>query len=134
MDSAAKTGPVIVPIGPKDADVDKNIQTAHNKPPPWFYNQVKNKGPWDYKQEGKKDGNNYQAFGNFNYGAADREIFWTSILLQEAGRAQIAAGTSEPAWGTPGLRGLPFTGTGSYGDDPEDQFWIQQGANYHANH
>lgn len=132
--SAANTGPVIVPIGPKDANVDKNIKTAQDKSQFWFRDQVKNKGPWDYKQEGKKDGNNYQAFGNFNYGAAGRSIFPTSILLQEAGRAQTAAGTSAPGWGSPGIRLMPFTGTGSFGDDPEDQFWIQQGANYYANH
>ena len=30
----------------------------------WFYNQVKNKGPWHYKQQGAQ----YQDFGNFNFG------------------------------------------------------------------
>ena len=31
----------------------------------WFYNQVRNHGPWDYKQLGGK----YENFGNFHYGA-----------------------------------------------------------------
>lgn len=30
----------------------------------YFYDQVRNKGPWDYKQQGGQ----YQAAGNFNYG------------------------------------------------------------------
>lgn len=30
----------------------------------WFYGQVQDYGPWDYKQAGP-----YEDFGNFNYGA-----------------------------------------------------------------
>lgn len=134
--SAAKTGPNIVPVGPKDASVDRNISQAHQKlNPVWFKHQVQNKGAWDYKQEGKKDGGDYEAFGNFNYGAAGRTTFPIGILRQEAGRAQQAAGTSQSEWGSPGLRLFPSTGKGSFGDDPVDQFWIQQGSNYYdSNH
>jgi uncharacterized protein RhaS with RHS repeats len=133
--SAAKTGPTLIPPGPKGADVDRNIQKAGQMlNPPWFKHQVQNKGPWDYKQAGKKDGMNYEAFGNFNFGATGRTTFPIGILLQEAGRAQQAAGTSLPEWGKPGLRLFPSTGTGSFGDDPEDQFWIQQGSNYYDSH
>lgn len=32
----------------------------------WFYQQVKNRGPWDYKQQRRDLAN----FDNFNYGAA----------------------------------------------------------------
>ncbi len=32
----------------------------------WFYTQVRNRGPWDYKKLSPV----YEAFGNFNYGAA----------------------------------------------------------------
>lgn len=31
----------------------------------WFYSQVKNRGPWDFKQRGPQ----YENFGNFHYGA-----------------------------------------------------------------
>lgn len=89
------------------------------------------KGSWDYKQRGGK----FEPFENFNFGATGRATGLPgSILLQEAERAQSTAGTSLSSWGGPGIRGLPFTGTGSYGDDPVDQFWIQQGINYHDQH
>ena len=91
-----------------------------------FRDQVKNKGPWDYKQQGRQ----YEEFGNFNYGATGKAAgFPGDTLLQQAGRAQVAAGTSRPEWGDPGGL-LPFTGSKSNGDDPVDQFWIQQGIRY----
>jgi len=31
----------------------------------WFYSKVRNRGEWDYKQQGRQ----YEALGNFNYGA-----------------------------------------------------------------
>lgn len=39
---------------PKGADVNANIAEAkrHYGDLNWFYNQVKNHGPWDYKQQG----------------------------------------------------------------------------------
>jgi hypothetical protein len=93
----------------------------------WFYNQVRNKGPWDYKQRGPE----YQNFGNFNYGATGRALGLSEgLLLREAGRAQQAAGTSRPEWGDPGSRLNPWGGTGSFGDDPVDQFWIRSGFDY----
>lgn len=59
------------------------------------------------------------------------EGFRGSISLKEAGKAQVKAGTSDPSWGSPGLRFYPHTGSGSFGDDPVDQYWIQQGVRYH---
>lgn len=54
-----------VPPGPPGADIDSNMQLADDKWDPfWFYDQVRNKGPWDYKQQGRK----YEDFGNFNFG------------------------------------------------------------------
>ena len=122
--SAALLGPIIVPISPAGVSLSINAKQAGGMSPRAFRNQVKNKGPWDYKQQGRQ----YEEFGNFNYGAMGRAAgFPSGILLQEAGRAQVAAGTSTPSWGVPGVRGLPFTGSGSFGDDPSDQFWIEQG-------
>lgn len=89
----------------------------------WFRDQVRNGGPWDYKQfhPGLQD------FGNYNYGYAGTAMGVSpDFLLQQAGRAQIEAGTSRPEWGSPGPFGL-FGGTPPYGDDPRDQEMIKRG-------
>jgi RHS repeat-associated protein len=114
---------------PPGVDINGNIEEAkHHLDPRWFYNQVKNNGPWDYKQQGSQ----YQEFGNFNYGATGSAFgFPTTTLLREAGRAQQSAGTSKPEWGNPGSRWNPFGGSGSYGDDPADAVLIQQGVQYY---
>jgi hypothetical protein len=98
----------------------------------WFYNQVRNKGPWDYKQQGKRDGRNYQDFGNFNFGATGiaTGLFNETVLLAEAGRAQIAAGTSKPEWGYPPSFRHP-RGQPPYGDDPDDAAQIKKGVAYY---
>lgn len=126
--SAAMGGPRIIPSGPKGVNLRNNIDYAGGMGPIDFYNKVKNKGDWDYKQLGRE----YEEFGNFNYGATGRSVgFQPLMLLQEAGIAQTKAGTSRPEWGRPGLRLYGETGTGSFGDDPVDQYWIQQGIRYH---
>lgn len=82
---------------------------------------VQNKGPWDYKQQGKE----YGKFGNFNYGATGLAAgFSEDILLRMAGYAQQQAGTSLPEWGDP-------LGDAPYGDDPADQQMIQSGFDYY---
>ena len=112
-----------IPVHPPGADVDANMKEAADMfPNPWaFRNAVKNKGKWDYKQLGKQ----YQHFGNFNYGAAGHAWgFSDTFLLRKAGEAQIEAGTSRPEWQPGGGNEPP------YGDDPEDQKWIQRGIDY----
>jgi len=133
-----------VPAYPSGADINKNIETAKkmglasflNPLKPvidarallWFRNQVKNNGPWDYKQQGRQ----YQDFGNFNYGATGLALgLGETFLLREAGRAQIAAGTSKPEWGDPGSRANPWGGKPPYGDDPDDQEQIKKGFAYY---
>jgi hypothetical protein len=99
--SAAGTGPRITPKGPSGANVDTNIGQAKKMSLFEFRGQVKNRGSWDYKQQGSQ----YEEFGNYNYGATGRAAgFPSSILLQEAGIAQTAAGTTDPfgRWGEPG--------------------------------
>lgn len=90
----------------------------------WFYQKVRNRGPWDYKQQDRKLAN----FGNFNYGATG---FAAGIpekaLYMGAGFAQSHAKTSRPQWGA-------WHGEFPYGDDPRDQFWIKQGINYARQH
>lgn len=133
-----------VPAWPDGADLDANIELAKKKGASswwnplkpvydakaalWFRDQVNNKGPWDYKQKGKE----YQDFGNFNYGATGLALgFDEKTLLREAGRAQQAAGTSKEEWGEPGYRLDPWGGSGSYGDDPDDQEQIKNGFAYY---
>jgi hypothetical protein len=88
----------------------------------WFYRMVRNRGPWDYKQQGSA----HQAFGNFNYGATGAALGLSiDEVKRAAGAAQILAGTSNPAWGHP-ADSPPF------GDDPADQFWIEQGYRYYT--
>lgn len=114
--------------------VDANIEVARGRSasnpvaaPFWFRRYVPNGAPWDYKQQGKQ----YEAFGNFNFGATGRQIgFPTLILEQEAGRAQQRDHNWRPEFGRPGPHLAPFLGTGSFGDDPVDQFWIGEGARY----
>lgn len=116
-----------IPAHPPGADVDANMREAARMfPDPWaFRNAVKNKGPWDYKQQGKQ----YEHFGNFNYGATGHVWgFSDTFLLKKAGEAQIDAGTSRPEW-QPGGGSEP-----PYGDDPEDQKWIQRGIDYAKSH
>ncbi len=65
-----------------------------------FRSQVRNKGPWDYKQYNR----GFQDFGNYNYGYTGGATgIANDFLLQEAGAAQIAAGTSQSNWGHPGF-------------------------------
>ena len=122
--------PTTIPTAPKGVSIKDNINEAKKHYDPWWFkDQVRNKGPWDYKQQGKE----YQNFGNFNYGATGSAFgFPKGTLCREAGRAQIAAGTSKSEWGDPSKRWNPFIwGSGSYGDDPVDQYWIKQGINYY---
>ena len=113
-------------LAPRSADIFANYNRAlqqrinsiiPGKNALWFKSQVENKGNWDYKQLGKA----YQAFGNFNFGfVAHAAGMGKDFSLRGAGLAQWRASTSIPAYGLPGL-------TGSYGDDPVDQYYIRQG-------
>ena len=111
-----------IPPAPSGASCPNNIEEAQqHSDPRWFRDQVRNGGPWDYKQQGRQ----YENFGNFNYGATGRSFgFPSSILLRAAGRAQERAGTSDPKWGR-------WYGRAPYGDDPVDQANIQNGIQYY---
>jgi hypothetical protein len=112
----------LIPTHPPGADVDANMKEAASFSNPFaFRDAVKNKGRWDYKQQGKQ----YAHFGNFNYGATGHARgFSDDVLLKMAGEAQIAAGTSTLEWQPGGGTQPP------YGDDPEDQVGIQRGIDY----
>jgi len=120
-----KTACGMLPPMPPGMDMQQNMRQASSHVDPWwFYNQVRNKGPWDYKQLDPI----YQDFGNWHYGVTCRSMgFSEDRCLREAGRGQQAAGTSQPNWGDPGWRFNPWGGTPPYGDDPEDAAWIKRG-------
>lgn len=105
-------------IAQKNVDIAQEINS-----PVTFKKFVQNKGPWDFKQF-HKGNSSWQDFGNYNFGVtgAATGLFSLETLLREAGRAQVAAGTSKHEWGSPKC-GPP------YGDDPNDQYWIIQGWN-----
>ena len=126
-----------------------------------FRNLVRGKGEWDLKNNKETiyglanafkesqtkftfEGGKYSApdLGNFHYGATGKAIwiFTESILLEQAGNAQIAAGTSKPEWQqyktviTRGDSGMPYStkvALPPYGDDPVDQDMIQRGFKYY---
>lgn len=113
---------------PKDVSIEQNMKEASEKagffagPTDyyWFMEQVRNKGPWDYKQRGRE----FQNFGNYNYGATGYAAgIPENILLRAAGWAQTRAGTSDKNWGS-------YWFKQPYGDDPEDQHWIKKGIEY----
>ncbi len=121
-----------VPTHPANASLAQNISSAKQSVSMvlaaprlnWFYNQVRNKGPWDYKQQGRA----YQNFGNFNFGATGAAAgIQSPILLRGAGYAQEQAGTSTPSWGH------WYNFRGPFGDDPADQEQIKNGIAYYQN-
>jgi hypothetical protein len=107
---------------------------SHKRDYLWFYRQVHNGGPWDYKQIDPK----YDNFGNFLYGATGKAAGFTeATLLRAAGWAQVHAGTSRPEWGNPVNLFEALLGVGGrepFGDDPEDQRWISYGFSYYDAH
>ena len=97
------------PTNPFSTMTQNNVDYSESIYSPWtFKDKVKNKGDWDYKQYFPT----WQDFGNYNYGAtgAASGLFTLETLLREAGKAQCAAGTSQPGWCKQ-----------SYCDDPDDQ-------------
>jgi len=87
----------------------------------WFYSQVNNLGPQDYKQKNAA----YEPFGNFNYGAMGAAMGVNlELLLRAAGRNQMQKATYRPSFGSY-WKGPPF------GDDPHDQMLIRAGYDYY---
>jgi hypothetical protein len=103
----------------------------------WFYDQVKDKGPWDYKYR-TPDHVIYDPFGNFNYGATGSAGGYSlDTLYRVAG--WIQQNRSGPEAASVG-RGVPsrtlaeaYLGTGGeypYGDKPDDSTYIKMGYDY----
>jgi len=111
-----------IPALPEGVDIAKNIEEAQkNGGLYWLYSKVKNKGPWDFKQQDSQ----YENGGNFHYGAvAEAAGVPNWFIMRAPGVAQTIAGTSSPEYGKP-------WGSPPYGDDPKDQYWIQMGRDYY---
>lgn len=126
-DQAVATGLLDIPVKPAAVSMHQNIEDAqaHKFPQDlgWFKRQVQNKGPWDYKRQGRQ----YEDFGNFNYGMTAAAMgIPENLALRAAGWAQQQAETSKPSWGHPTrLDGGP------YGDDPDDQRQIKVGYDHY---
>lgn len=121
---------MVVPLMPPGVSIFENIaisrcKRTHLKPGSafaysWFYSQVRAAGPWNYKKRGRE----YEAFGNFNYGATGTVLgIPENVLLRAAGVAQTVAKTTLPDFGT-------WWGGEPFGDDPRDQYWIRKGIEY----
>lgn len=121
-------------VGPGSLILTLNMKEARQKGMPrnmatpltyyWFYQKVRNRGPWDYKQFDPY----WQEFGNFNYGSAGTAAgIPENILLMGAGFAQSHAGTSRAEWGY-------WFQKPPYGDDPADQQAIREGIKYAIQH
>ena len=133
------TGCPAIPTAPQGVSVNENMGIAKLsylfQPPPfnqlWFKKMVDYGGVWDYKTQGAQ----YENFGNFNYGATGTAAGAPPFtLLRAAGRAQRGHPSSPQFGGDPGsLPSIflnPNGGTSPYGDDPNDQKFINLGIKY----
>lgn len=84
--------------------------------PLWFYNQVRNGGPWDYKQSG------YEPFGNFNYGATGQRAGFSWPV--------IAGGSVYAHFGAHRWNGLR---PGNLANEISDQGYVWDGYRYGQN-
>ena len=108
---------------PPGVSVEQNIQAgeAHRLNPVWFYEQVHQGGPMDYKQQDLK---RYENFGNFNYGATGAAAGYPDYVLHTmAGAYQLMTGPKLS-------EGIPFIKP-PYGDQSTDYDRITQGADYY---
>jgi len=114
-----------VPLLPDGVNISQNVDEAHqNGGIYWLYQNERNKGPWDFKQQNK----DYADGGNFHYGIiAEAAGIPDWLIMRAPGVAQIRAGTSKEEYGKP-------WGSPPYGDDPNDQYWIQKGRDYYNSH
>lgn len=135
--------PLKRPRLPRGEDYIENCCQAMKHPYPsglyWFYQQVRGKGPWDYKQRKNHAlGISYEEAGNYNYGFAAACCGIPKKVAQyAAGQAQIAAHTSKPEWRAHTHEAcLGYIGDTKvvmtvydypYGDDPNDQRQIVAG-------
>jgi hypothetical protein len=111
---------------PPGVDMQQNIAEARRMSYREWYDAVRNGGKWDYKQRGRV----YEEFGNYNYGVTARSVgIPGNIPNRGAGWAQQQAGTTKPEWGN----WWDWPLNTSFGDDPFDQAWINEGIDDYEN-
>ncbi|MBE9599486.1 polymorphic toxin type 44 domain-containing protein [Pedobacter sp. MC2016-24] len=138
--------------------VDKNARESADLNILQFREKVRGRGDWDLKNDKESifglgnDGKTSfkfeanimeaQDIGNHHFGVVGKanHTFTEEFMLEQAGAAQMAAGTSKPEWqkqqrrvivggsGTPTTIIVMFP---PYGDDPRDQKWIKAGFKYY---
>ena len=143
--------------------LERNERKAGLRSVTMFYFLVKNNGAWDLKQNEKTiwgyPGSNSTRFifqgnimeaqdvGNHHFGVVlkGQGVFSEKTGLVGAGIAQRRSGHSLPEWNKKETSSIsiPFYTTSfsvpltrrlpPYGDDPRDQYWIQQGYQYWNN-
>lgn len=121
-----KDGPGWTPPAPPGVSLEANIAEAqqHKGDLIWFYNQVKNGGPWDYKKQSDAKKSPYENFGNWHYGVVGRAAgIPAEALTRMAGWNQTQGGNADPKFGSP-YGGYP------HGDDPWDQVMIKDGISW----
>jgi len=114
------------PLAPPGVNVNNNIDIA--KDYSWgnpfaslaFYVIVRSNGVWDYKRQGSQ----YEDFGNFNFGATAAAMDFPYYIAQNgAGIYQQLRGAAAAGQGFPVVKW-------PYGDDPTDAKQIQAGYDY----
>ncbi len=128
-ESLTSTPPKTPPGVDIDANIDEALKNKGNNR--WFYRQVDDNGPWDYKRQGDE----FEDFGNFNYGATGAALGYTeATLLRMAGWNHARNNTRRPQHGVAASLPGAYVGIGGmapFGDDPKDQYWIRQGYRYY---
>jgi hypothetical protein len=124
-----------IPAGPKE-DLRLHVQATRfvgagillggplggTAPAAWFLNMVRPGGAWDYNDQNP----DWDDFGNFHFGVlAGALLIPDEIAEIGAGIVNYFKGAWIEKFGTP-LSGPP------YGDDPDDQMWIQEGVRFYS--
>lgn len=105
-----------IPPSPPGVSVFDNMDYARGIGWPEFLANVQNKGAWDYKRQGRQ----YENFGNFNFGATG----WALGVPDNA--AERAAGYYQEYRGAGGGTSHFYAGA-PYGDQFTDNQQIQLG-------
>jgi len=145
-----ENGYIKAPSLPPGESYDANVRKTRDMMSPFTYmDTVKGGGDWDYKRRAPGKPSPYEEGGNFNFGVTTKAWGFPEWYAKRgAGAYLIYRGTSEPEWGGPNKKELAeetnpllhaykkYKGVLQYpyGDDPKDQYDIQQGFKYYDRH
>ena len=129
-----------VPTHLPSMNLQENIDAAGHKNALDMYNDVRNGGPQDYKQDKTLNDvpdsrgrpfaleSMYEDFGNFNYGAVGEAQMFSLNFLQRMGG--YAGQRAQGAGFFLAVKTAFFSNDPAHGDDPKDQAQIAAGYNY----